>query len=921
MADQTANLRVRISADLNDIKQGLGLVQRQVEAFKKSAAAPLPSKNPISQVGKDGVETSKVLAALQPQITDIITSLQGGMPFTTVLLQQGGQIRDMAGQMGFGFKDVGKALLSLVNPYTVAAAAVGVLALAWYKGAQEQTAYATALAATGSVAGVTTDQMVAMSEALAQGDLTQAKAAESLAAVAANGKIAGANFRLVAEAAEAMEHATGRAIEQTVEDFAALAKDPVAGVLKLDESMHFLTASIYEQIKALDDQGDRQEAARVATEAAHAAAMKIREETEASLGTLQRAWNGVKGAAAAAWSAMLNVGRADSGQSRFQELEGQVTRMQALLETMGPNDRRSGLLQNKIASFKAEMAKLQDANIKATKEANQKMQAAQANETAISQSQELEQYQSREQKRASEIERAMGAARLGIFNAEASGNKDLAKRIAANRDALVAGINKKYEKKGGASAIANATRNAGLQGFKDSLAQEQAQLKASTDALKAQYDAREITVEEYYAKLRTLTQQGVDAQTGALEKQIAYLKQQAVSGKDAIAVNEQIAQLESQLAVARTNGAAAQANLAAEEAKALKARQVAIDSYTAALQASNVALGRQLQTMVDKVGMGDREYEIQQRINDAYADEADKLLDLQAQLNANQIDQVRFDAERAALHEKTVERIDLIKAKYGELADAEADWTNGARAAWANYAQGASDLASQVASATGDVLTSLEDVVVSAASRSKVSSKDMADSIIKDLERIAAKQLILGLGNLVAGWFGNAATSQAQATGNYGAFNPNSLDWTRTQLAEGGMPPAPASWYTGPGTKFQPAGIVHAGEGVLSQRDVAAIGGPSGFMAMLASIRSARGYADGGLVGASGGVRMVGGRRDIKVELVNNGAPATAQATITEQPDGTSLINIVLDAVADDIANGGKVGRAGKRRYGWKEPV
>ena len=43
--------------------------------------------------------------------------------------------------------------------------------------------------------------------------------------------------------------------------------------------------------------------------------------------------------------------------------------------------------------------------------------------------------------------------------------------------------------------------------------------------------------------------------------------------------------------------------------------------------------------------------------------------------------------------------------------------------------------------------------------------------------------------------------------------------------------------------------------------------------------------------------------------------------TITEQPDGTSLINIVLDAVADDIANGGKVGRAGKRRYGWKEPV
>jgi len=52
--------------------------------------------------------------------------------------------------------------------------------------------------------------------------------------------------------------------------------------------------------------------------------------------------------------------------------------------------------------------------------------------------------------------------------------------------------------------------------------------------------------------------------------------------------------------------------------------------------------------------------------------------------------------------------------------------------------------------------------------------------------------------------------------------------------------------YTGPGGKYQPAGIVHKGEGVLSQEDMRALGGPSGFYALRHAIHN--GYADGGLV-------------------------------------------------------------------------
>lgn len=59
-------------------------------------------------------------------------------------------------------------------------------------------------------------------------------------------------------------------------------------------------------------------------------------------------------------------------------------------------------------------------------------------------------------------------------------------------------------------------------------------------------------------------------------------------------------------------------------------------------------------------------------------------------------------------------------------------------------------------------------------------------------------------------------------------------------FAEGG--------YTGDGHKYQPAGIVHAGEVVWSQKDVKAVGGPAVANSMRPTFK---GYADGGLVRAT----------------------------------------------------------------------
>lgn len=60
---------------------------------------------------------------------------------------------------------------------------------------------------------------------------------------------------------------------------------------------------------------------------------------------------------------------------------------------------------------------------------------------------------------------------------------------------------------------------------------------------------------------------------------------------------------------------------------------------------------------------------------------------------------------------------------------------------------------------------------------------------------------------------------------------------------------------------------------------------------------------------------------DVKVEVINNGAPMRAKATTSQMPDGSQIVRLVLDAVAEDVAMGGRVAAAGKARFGWREQV
>ena len=883
------------------------------EALEQLRASLLKQRQEMDAGGISAKAYTAAMRGVPAQLTDIAVSLQGGQQPLTVLLQQGGQLKDMFGGVVPAAKALGSSLLGLVNPYTVTAAAAVALAVAWSKGQDEAEEFARVLAETGSVAGVTADQMIAMSEALAGSNLTQGKAAEALTEVAKSGKIASTSFVAVASAAANMEDATGRAIAETVAEFTKLGQDPVTAIAKLNEQHNFLTEATYSQIKALQEQGRTQEAASLATDTYAKTLNDRANDVRASLGSIERSWMAVSKAAKFAWDAMLDVGREESGQKKINDLSASLVKMQELLASMPAGDRRRGLVENRIAEIREQMGALQDAYIKEQKAANQKMLAAQANQAAIDQDQELLQYRSNEQKRVAAINAEQGRAREAIYAAEATGDKDLAAKIAKNRDELIKQINEKYTKKAGAST-AGASRSASLQGFTDDQTEERARISADTKVLQAEFQARQVSAEAYYSRMRELAEQNTSTDARTITSQIEYLRAQAVSGKDAINVNKQIGELEAKLAKVRIDGAAAQQTLTTQEKVAIESRNAGVRSYASALDASTDALQQQMDAMVAKVGIGDREYEIQERVNDVYREQAKRLTELSLQKTADPANAKAYDEEIAAVRAATETRVAIIRSGYQSMAEAQADWVNGAKSSWANYADDAQNIAGQSASLFDNLFGGMEDALVQFTTKGKVDFKSLANSIIADMARIAAKQAIVGaLGSLFGGLGSGAGASGSTYIGqastgagsNYN-FGSNVGQFTGGGWANGG--------YTGDGGKYDTAGYVHRGEYVINAESTRRIG--------RSYLDQLNGYANGGMVGGSGGPGLLS---QPNVNITVHGAPSDPQVNVTQGQNGLD-IDLAFGAIERRIAGGisdgsSMVGTSIKQRYGLREVV
>jgi lambda family phage tail tape measure protein len=904
MAEPTANLRVRLSADINDIKQGMATLRGQLNQVRTEAGRPLPAKNAIADLGVSAGQTQQALRQLPAQFTDIFTSLQGGMPFFTVLVQQGGQIKDSFGGVGPALKGVSSAVLGMVNPYTVAAAAVGTLTYAWYDAEKQQDAYTRALALSKNEAGATTLTLVDLAKKTSDAMRVTAGAGEEVAqAIGANGRVSAQNMQAVANAAIAMKDLTGQAIDETVSAYGKLADAPLQNAQKLNDQVNFMTLALYEQIRALQEQGRNQDAATVITRAASGETVMALAKVRASQDPVIGAFKDLFAWSTKAWGAMQATAGFGAEAAQMQQLLAANQQDVAWMNKGVADGMSDAWVYEYSQRIKARSKQIQEIGARAAQEraaAERKAAEAASAESMAVLDNVLDAQASDEEKKRREIARIGGQADAAIRRARAAGLIEDAEKIEARKALALAAIEKKYQEKPKGGSTAGATRSAGLQGYRDELLQEQATTTAATQQLRAQYAAREVSATEYYARMRDLTQASTAVEAKALESQIGYLRQQSVAGKDQITVGQQLGALEARLAKVRTEGAAKLAELATEERGAATQREAVLTAYGAALRASNEALGAQMQSAADRISMGEREYEIQQQLNDVYVDRANKLRELENQLAERPADKGIIDEKRALLEAATLDRLARIREGYADLASAEGEWLNGARAAWMNYQQQAANAAEQLGSVMSSVFSGMEDAWEKFTTGGKLSFSDLTRSVISDLARIAFRQSAIGMSN----WLGGALSLTTKGI---------------TGFSTGG--------FTGKGAPNEVAGLVHKGEVVWSQRDVARAGGVDVVEGMR---RGALAYVGSGLAArppAAPPVSVVvppltrAAASELKVDIHNHGGgKVTARQVTQPQVDGSDLTRLIIDIVGESL-DGGQLGAIGKSRYNWDDSI
>ncbi|MFV3284332.1 phage tail length tape measure family protein [Pseudomonas sp. NY15356] len=333
----------------------------------------------MNRAGMSAKAYQAALRGLPAQFTDIAVSLQAGQAPLTVLLQQGGQLKDMFGGIGPAARAMGGYIAGLVNPFTAAAAAAGVLAVAYYQGSEETERFANALIENGNAAGLSANQLADMANQVAASSGTVGAAAGVLTQLAASGNPLRTMYVEITQASLAWSKQTGRDITEVVQTFNEIGKSPVEAIKKLDGELNILTASQYANIQSLQEQGKTMDAAAMAAGLYAEAITSRAGEIERNLGTLESAWQSITGAAKKAWDAMLDVGRDQTIEEQIANTEKLIAQRKGGIigffagdddQTLRGLETRLKQLQTALANNAAQAAA--DAANKATQDAGKK---------------------------------------------------------------------------------------------------------------------------------------------------------------------------------------------------------------------------------------------------------------------------------------------------------------------------------------------------------------------------------------------------------------------------------------------------------------------------------------------------------------------------------------------------------------------
>lgn len=253
------------------------------------------------------------------QFTDIFTQLAGGQNPFLIALQQGGQLRDSFG----GFGNMFKGLAASINPATVAlgglVAGLGAVGKAYYDGSEESQRFSAAVILAGGSAGASAGKLLSVADSVGRTTGSWSDAREAILLFVQSGAVASENYGRFAESVVLQSKATGKSVEDLARVYEEIADDPLKAVVKFSRVYQTLNADVYEQARALIEQGRQQEAVALVQGKFSDESQQMSERVLENLGAIERGWKAIKEAASEAWEGMKSIGREATLESRLAE--------------------------------------------------------------------------------------------------------------------------------------------------------------------------------------------------------------------------------------------------------------------------------------------------------------------------------------------------------------------------------------------------------------------------------------------------------------------------------------------------------------------------------------------------------------------------------------------------------------------------
>lgn len=686
--------------------------QKTEAATQKTEAATAKFDRQVQKLAVSQKQLSMANRQLPMQFTDIAVSLQAGMNPMQVMLQQGSQIKDMYGGLGPALRASAGYIMGLVNPYTVAAAAVAGLVLAYSQFEERQNAIDRALIRSGKYTEEYAEQLRDLSRDMdAVAGVTAGSAAKAIAQVASVGSFTKEQLEIVARAAETWRAATGDAIEDTVKDFEKLKKDPVKAALELNRVYGFLTEATWEQILAFKEQGREIDATelliRELAGTLESRAPRMRDE----VGEITKMFRYLKEEAKEAWDVVVEgIGR---GIGAYRQWLAEAGRLPAdMLDEVGQVETRiRKLSQMKFGDgFMDQFRQFAfgdsiDAELKkAVARRNELLKPAATPESAID---------------SDAAEQAMKAReewdRLTLSN--------LSKQEKLERE--IADIRKR-----------------GLAAGKS-----EADIQAAIANARARYA-------ESLAKGRKETDP-TEALIKRLREQIALNQEQLQSEDKLTATERMLVQVRTELDRIGAKGSAQNKALIAELMEQAKATDAAVQASERQLKAEE-----SLARLRERTGLAEQN---QRRSNEvdlagmSRGSEAAEMLRRQLDLHRWYEDQVSDLARQAAREKRdiTLEEEQELKDSLQRQLDEErryqeqrkllmADWRAGATRALEDYVSYASDLNGQAYEMLGSGIGTLEDEIVNLTQTGRFEWESMLESWAEMATRFATRQIFAG---------------------------------------------------------------------------------------------------------------------------------------------------------------------------------